>query len=60
MGITFGVTQTSAEKTATVKNRLGSTTGSSKGTKKPPKPKLSLKGTSIKKKKLAVTWKKEF
>jgi hypothetical protein len=45
---------------AKVANRLGKTTGASKGSPPPSKGKISLKGTNPLKKKATVTWKKSF
>ena len=45
---------------AKVANRLGKTTGASKGKAPLPKPKVSLKGTNPLKGKAAITLKKTF
>lgn len=45
---------------AKVQNRLGKTTGASKGSKPAPKAKVTAKGTNPLKGKLGIQWTKKF
>ena len=58
--ITFGGKSTTASKAAMVEKRYGATTGASNGSKPPPKPTASMKGTNPLKGKAVVTIKKKF
>lgn len=55
----FGQKPTISQKAKMVEDRLGATTGASKGNHAPTKGKVSLKGTNPLKEKAAITWKKK-
>jgi len=60
MTINFGGKPTVKSRMAAAEKRLGKTTGASKGSKPPPKPKITPSGTNPLKKKVGVKVKWNF